>query len=113
MHKLNRFLLSSEVTIRLVLNSEKLAIEETKRAFTFLSLYGINLDGVMVNKLYPRGTKDAASLLGVNELSQADKDQATELGPYFDKWVSLQYQHLLDIENSFTPIQIFKSYLQR
>ncbi len=111
MRQLNHFLLSNAVTIRLVLNAEKLSVEETKRAYTFLSLYGINLDGVIVNKLYPHGAEDAAALLGLP--GQSQNQQATAPGPYFDKWVSLQNHHFHDIENSFAPLPLFKSYLQR
>ncbi len=109
MRKLNRFILSPEVSVRLVLNAEKLSVEETKRAYTFLSLYGIALDAVMVNKLYPRQASDSAWIMGVD----GQKTESFELGPYFNKWVDLQYHHLTDIENSFSPLPILKAFLQR
>ncbi|MDW8019761.1 MAG: ArsA family ATPase, partial [Chloroherpetonaceae bacterium] len=53
MDDINKFILRPEVTFRLVLNPEKLSILETKRAYTFVHLYGINIDAIVVNKVLP------------------------------------------------------------
>ncbi len=115
MHKLNRFLVSKELTIRLVMNAEKLSLEETKRAYTFLSLYGIPLDAVMINKLYPKDAGDVMALLALDQVpdTTAGDPDSTELGSYFDKWVALQQHYTREIENSFAPLPILKTYLQR
>jgi arsenite/tail-anchored protein-transporting ATPase len=43
-----------EVTsIRLVLNPEKMVINETKRAFTYLCLYNLTVEAVVINRLIP------------------------------------------------------------
>ncbi len=112
MSKLNRLLLSKDVTVRLVMNAEKLSLEETKRAYTFLSLYGISLDSVIVNKVYPSEAHQMAYILGLNGSTEPHLP-GTQLGPYFNKWVALQQRYLLDIENSFTPLPILKAYLQK
>lgn len=91
MEQLANFLLSPEVSIRLVLNPEKLPLMETRRAYTFINLYGLMLDAVMVNKILPR---------------------RADLGPYFDYWVSLQRGYLAEIDSSFTPTPIFRTVLQ-
>jgi arsenite-transporting ATPase len=91
MDELANFLLSPEITLRLVLNPEKLPLLETRRAYTFLNLYGMMVDAVMVNKILP---------------IRAD------LGPYFDYWVSLQRGYLEEIEGSFAPTPIFRTVLQ-
>jgi arsenite-transporting ATPase len=91
MEQLANFLLSPEVSIRLVLNPEKLPLMETRRAYTFINLYGLMLDAVMVNKILPR---------------------RADLGPYFDYWVSLQRGYLADIDSSFAPTPIFRTVLQ-
>jgi len=95
MRQLNRFLLSPQVSVRLVMNAEKLSLMETKRAYTFLSLYGIGLDAVIVNKLLPPAS------------AQHD------LGPYFDYWANLQQKYLQETEQSFQPLPILLSYLER
>jgi len=91
MQKLSNFLLSTDVSIRLVLNPEKLPLLETRRAYTFLSLYGLLLDAVMINKILP---------------------QRLELGAFFDYWVDLQKGYIAEIETSFTPTPLFKTFLQ-
>lgn len=96
MKQLNRFLLRPEVTVRLVMNAERLSLMETKRAFTFLSLYGISLDAVIVNKLFPHPGPDQP-----------------DLGPYFDYWASLQKKYLAETAQSFYPIPILESRLER
>lgn len=91
MNDLSRFIVSDDVTVRLVLNPEKLPVMETKRAYTFLSLYGIRLDACVVNKVLPKGK---------------------ELGQYFDYWVELQGKYIREIEGSFEPMPILKSVLE-
>lgn len=91
MDQLANFLLSPEISLRLVMNPEKLPLLETRRAYTFLNLYGMMVDAVMVNKILP-----------VRE----------DLGPYFDYWVSLQRGYLREIDASFTPTPIFRTLLQ-
>ncbi len=91
MDQLANFLLSPEISLRLVLNPEKLPLLETRRAYTFLNLYGMMVDAVLVNKILPR---------------------RSDLGPYFDYWVSLQRGYLQEIDNSFAPTPIFRTVLQ-
>lgn len=91
MDELANFLLSPSISLRLVLNPEKLPLLETRRAYTFLNLYGMMVDAVMVNKILPR---------------------RADLGPYFDYWVTLQRGYLQEIEDSFSPTPIFRTVLQ-
>ncbi len=91
MNGLSSFIVNNDVSVRLVLNPEKLPIMETKRAYTFLSLYGIRLDSVIVNKILPHNRK---------------------LGAYFDYWVELQTKYLQDINEAFNPMPIFHSVLE-
>lgn len=91
MERLSNFLVDPQVSMRLVLNPEKLPILETRRAYTFLNLYGLLLDGIVINKILPR---------------------QAELGAYFDYWVNLQQGYIEEIETSFAPTPLFKSTLQ-
>jgi arsenite-transporting ATPase len=91
MEHLSNFLIGPDVSIRLVLNPEKLPILETRRAYTFLNLYGLLLDAVMINKILPR---------------------RPDLGAYFDYWLTLQRQYIEEIETSFEPTPLFKTVLQ-
>ncbi|MEM7102616.1 MAG: ArsA family ATPase [Bacteroidota bacterium] len=73
-------------SIRIVANPERMVIQEAKRAFTYLNLYGYNVDGIVVNRIIPE----------------------TETGPLFQNYIASQKKYLEDIEESFTPLPIFK-----
>jgi arsenite-transporting ATPase len=92
MEDINKFILKPEVTFRLVLNPEKLSILETKRAYTFIHLYGINIDSIVVNKVLPT---------------------SKTVGDYFEFWSDLHRKYLLEIDNSFYPTPIFRCEMQR
>lgn len=91
MEDLSAFLLGPQVSIRLVLNPEKLPLLETRRAYTFLNLYGLLLDAIVINKILPR---------------------RADLGAYFDYWVAMQQNYIAEIEASFVPTPLFKTFLQ-
>lgn len=73
-------------SIRLVANPEKMVVEEAKRAYTYLQLYGYGVDAVVVNRVLPEeGTGEA--LAG---------------------YVRGQRKYLDEIEHSFAPLPIMK-----
>jgi arsenite/tail-anchored protein-transporting ATPase len=76
-------------SVRLVVNAEKMVIAEARRAYTYLNLYDYRVDAVVVNRLLPDAVSD----------------------PYFVKWREAQGRHLAVIEDSFSPIPIFKARL--
>jgi arsenite/tail-anchored protein-transporting ATPase len=85
LQRVREILLDADRTsVRLVVNAEKLVIAEARRTFTYLSLFGYNVDAVMVNRLLPDSVQD----------------------PYFDQWKALQAEHLGTIRASFgaTPV---------
>ena len=44
-----------KTTVRLVVNPEKMVINETKRAYSYLCLYNKNVECLVVNRVYPKG----------------------------------------------------------
>ncbi len=80
------FVDASVCSIRLVANPEKMVIQEAKRAYTYLQLYGYNVDGIVVNRVLPESAADGL----------------------FKKYVEAQQNYLKDIEESFDPLPIFK-----
>ncbi len=92
MEDINKFILRPEISFRLVLNPEKLSILETKRAFTFIHLYGLNIDSIVINKILPT---------------------SNTVGDYFEFWSDLHRKYLMEIDNSFYPTPIFRCELQR
>lgn len=75
-------------SIRIVANPERMVVQEAKRAFTYLNLYGYNVDGVVVNRILP--------------------ERAGIEGSVFEEYVQAQSGYLQDIEESFQPLPIFK-----
>lgn len=75
-------------SIRIVANPERMVIQEAKRAYTYLNLYGYNVDAVVVNRILP-------------ELAGAE-------GSVFEQYAKSQGKYLADIEESFQPLPIFK-----
>jgi len=73
-------------SIRLVTNPEKMVINESKRAYTYLNLYGYNVDAMIVNRII-----------------ELDNDQSI-----FKNYIKSQSYYLEDIEESFGEIPIFK-----
>jgi arsenite-transporting ATPase len=80
---------AEKASIRLVANAEKMVIAEARRAYTYLNLYDYAVDAVVVNRLLPDAVSD----------------------PYFEKWREAQRRHLALIEESFSPVPIFKARL--
>ena len=74
-------------SVRLVTNPERMAIEETKRAFTYLCLYGFPVDAVILNRAIPPDVTD----------------------PYFDSWKRIQQGYRDEIAATFAPLPILEA----
>ncbi len=72
-------------SIRLVTNPEKMSVMQTQRNFTFMTLFGFNVDMIIVNKFFPR-----------------------EVGEYFSDWKKIQDDYSQLVETSFYPIPVKK-----
>ena len=73
-------------SIRIVVNPERMVVKEAKRAYSYLQLYGYNVDGVIVNRIFP----DKAGMGG------------------FEQYLVTQKEYLEEISASFEPLPIFK-----
>ncbi|TCD48258.1 ArsA family ATPase [Chlorobium sp. N1] len=71
-------------TVRLVMNPEKMVIKESMRALTYLNLYGITVDQVVINRVY---------------------DESAD-GVFLRDWKAIQQGYIEQIERSFAPIPI-------
>ena len=79
----------TRTTARLVVNPARLVVAETRRAFAYLSLYGITTDAVLVNRVLPEAASHG----------------------FFARWAERERQELAAIEASF-PIPRFAVPLQ-
>jgi len=75
-------------SIRLVMNPEKMVIEEARRAYTYLQLYGYGVDSVIVNRVLPAEEVPEGSL--------------------FDTYLTSQKKYLDEIRGSFAPLPILQ-----
>jgi arsenite-transporting ATPase len=70
---------------RLVVNPARVVVDETRRSFAYLSLYGVATDAVLINRVLPERAARG----------------------YFARWAQREQQELLEIENSF-PVPLFR-----
>ena len=76
-----------QTSVRLVMNPEKMVIQEARRAYTYLQLYGYGVDAALVNRVWP--------------------DEG--IGPAMQKYVEAQRGYLGAIKGSFAPLPILKA----
>ncbi|MEE8375957.1 MAG: ArsA family ATPase [Acidimicrobiia bacterium] len=67
---------------RLVVNPEKMVIDEARRTYSYLSLFGYGVDGVVINRVLPDMVED----------------------PYFERWRAIQKGHLDEIDDAFADV---------
>jgi arsenite-transporting ATPase len=81
----DKVLLDRKVTsVRLVTNAERMVIRETQRAFMYFCLYGLIVDAIIVNRLFPESLQD----------------------DYFTEWLKTQQKSLAQIHKIFDPIPV-------
>lgn len=87
LEKIQKVFLNPEITsIRIVTNPEKMVIREAKRAYTYLQLYGYNVDAVVINRILPQKAG----------------------GDTFKYYIQSQKKYIAEIEESFDPIPVLK-----
>jgi len=74
------------VSVRLVMNPDRMVIDEARRTFTYLNLYGYLTDAVVVNRVFP-----------------------AEVGAYFGGWRERQQQHLREVAAAFAPVPVLEA----
>src|SRR3954471_6973650 len=74
---------NTRVSLRLVMNPDRMVVDEARRTFTYLNLYGFLTDAVVVNRVFP-----------------------AEVGDYFGAWRTRQQDQLREIEAAFAPVPL-------
>ena len=72
-------------TVRLVTNPEKIVLKETQRAYLYFTLYRMQIDGIIMNRILPEGLKDH----------------------YFSDWKKNQKAYRKKAEEYFSPLPVF------
>ncbi|MGI6379168.1 MAG: ArsA family ATPase [Anaerolineae bacterium] len=73
-------------SVRLVLLPERMALLETERAYTYMSLFGMSVDALFLNRLLPDQVQD----------------------PYFDGWRQDQFRYRREVLDEFRPLPVFE-----
>jgi len=76
-------------SIRIVLNPERMVINESQRLYTYLNLFGFPVDAVVANRVLPPEARSG----------------------YLQGWVSIQAGHLAEARRSFDPLPFFEARL--
>ncbi|MCL2786849.1 MAG: ArsA family ATPase, partial [Methanomassiliicoccaceae archaeon] len=89
MHEVRDILQDPErTTIRIVVNPERMVINETKRAYSYLCLYGLTVECLIVNRMLPENV---------------------DMG-YFSEKLNEQKKYMEMIHQGFDPMRMFHAY---
>lgn len=77
-------------SVRLVVNPERLVVNEARRTATSLALFGYGVDAVLVNRLLPDDLSD----------------------PWLDRWRQRHAEHMATIHEGFAPTPVLTAALQ-
>ena len=74
-------------SIRIVLNPEKMVINESQRLYTYLNLFGFPVDAIVANRVLPEEARSE----------------------YFDRWFDIQAAHLTTARSAFEPLPFYEA----
>lgn len=80
----NVFTDPQRTSVRLVLNPDHMSIRETQRAYTYLNLFGLSVDALLVNRVLPEQVQD----------------------PFFAHWKTSQAAHGEQVRELFAPLPV-------
>ena len=84
---MNEILRDNEhVSVRLVMTPDRMVVDEARRTFTYLNLYGYLTDAVVVNRVF-----------------------GAEAGDYFGAWRERQQTQLATVRDAFAPVPVLQA----
>jgi arsenite-transporting ATPase len=84
---MNEILRDTEhVSVRLVMTPDRMVVDEARRTFTYLNLYGYLTDAVVVNRVF-----------------------GAEVGDYFGAWRERQQEQLTAVRDAFAPVPVLQA----
>jgi arsenite-transporting ATPase len=84
---MNEILRDNEhVSVRLVMTPDRMVVDEARRTFTYLNLYGYLTDTVVVNRVF-----------------------GAEVGDYFGAWRERQQEQLGSVRDAFAPVPVLQA----
>src|SRR3954449_2532663 len=84
---MNEILRDNErMSVRLVMTPDRMVVDEARRTFTYLNLYGYLTDAVVVNRVF-----------------------GAEVGDYFGAWRARQQEQLATVRDAFAPVPVLQA----
>jgi arsenite-transporting ATPase len=77
---------NEHVSVRLVMTPDRMVVDEARRTFTYLNLYGYLTDAVVVNRVF-----------------------GAEVGDYFGPWRARQQEQLGHVRDAFAPVPLLQA----
>jgi arsenite-transporting ATPase len=77
---------TEHVSVRLVMTPDRMVVDEARRTFTYLNLYGYLTDAVVVNRVF-----------------------GAEVGDYFGAWRDRQQTQLEAVRDAFAPVPVLQA----
>ncbi|QEC50149.1 ArsA family ATPase [Baekduia soli] len=77
---------ADHVSVRLVMTPDRMVVDEARRTFTYLNLYGYLTDAVVVNRVF-----------------------GAEVGDYFAPWRTRQQAQLQAVAEAFAPVPVLEA----
>jgi arsenite-transporting ATPase len=107
-------ILAAETTsVRLVLTPERVVIAESRRTLTSLRLYGLSVDQVVVNRVFPDASSPEVSSAEVSsaevssaEVSSFESGQKSPQAAWLAGWNEAQRRGMSEVRRSFDPLPI-------
>ena len=91
LRSLQKRIRNAETSARIVVTPERMVIEESRRAYTELSLFEVPCDAVVMNRLLPDAAEEEA---------------------FFRDWLRLQDERRREVEETFAPLPVLAAPLQ-
>lgn len=91
LRRLHERITGNEASVRMVVTPEKMVIDEARRAYTDLCLFGIPCDAVIFNRALPPEAHDEA---------------------FFRDWLRLQEERFGEVQNLFAPLPVLRAPLE-
>src|SRR3954453_10007795 len=76
----------ARASVRLVMTPDRMVIDEARRTFTYLNLYGYLTDAVVCNRIFP-----------------------SDVGPYFGAWRERQEATVATVREAFAPVPVLRA----
>jgi arsenite/tail-anchored protein-transporting ATPase len=111
--EIQSILASDTTSVRLVLTPERVVIAESRRTLTSLRLYGLTVDQIVVNRVFPDATSPDGASLGAGPFGAArdgrdipDSDLVWTPAAWLAGWNEAQGRGLAEVRHSFDPLPI-------